>query len=76
MLQLSRALKYSFTQSGQKGFRYQAREESASEGVLKQYVGAISFEAGIFPARSKRNYHNRLLGAGWWQMGLFQQAGK
>jgi len=23
---------------------------------------------------SERNNHNRLLGAGWWQMGLFQQA--
>jgi hypothetical protein len=73
-LQLNRVLKNFFIQPGQKGSRCQAREESARVGVLKQYRGAISFEAGIFPAQFKRNYHNRLLGAGWWQMGLFQQA--
>ncbi len=73
-LQIYRVLKLSFIQPGQKGSRCQAREESVSEGVLRQYGGAIPFGARIIPAQVERNFHNRLLGAGWWQMGLFQQA--
>jgi len=73
-LQLNSVLKNSFVQPGQKDSRCQACEESASEGVLRQYGGVIPFGAGIIPAQVERNYHNRLLGAGWWQMGLFQQA--
>jgi len=73
-LELYRVLKNSFIQPGQKGSRCQAREESASAGVLRQYNGAIPFGAGIIPAQVERNYQNRLHGAGWWQMGLFQQA--
>jgi len=73
-LQLNRVLKNSFIQPGQKGSRCQAREESPSEGVLRQYGGAIPFGARIIPAQVERNCYNRLLGAGWWQMVLFQQA--
>jgi hypothetical protein len=44
-LPLNRVLKNSFIQPGQKGSRCQAREESASEGVLKQYGGASGSRA-------------------------------
>jgi len=44
-MQLDRVLKNSFIQPGQKGSRCQAREESASEGVLRQYGGASGSSA-------------------------------
>ncbi len=52
-----------------------AREKLTSGGVLRQYVGATPFGAGMIPAQIERNYPNRLLKAGWWQMALFQRSG-
>ncbi len=64
------------SQAGQKGPRCEAREESTSGGVLKQYVGATPMGAEMISAAIERDYPKRLLSAGWRQMGLFQRSVK